>query len=96
MVKGMTPCPQCHRHVRSRETACPFCSARLPVLAAVAVAALVGVAACGDKPAQNPNDVPGASTSSPTPINTGTAPAPTGDTDAGPRGGEVYGGPPPR
>lgn len=26
----MHPCPSCARHVRSYETACPFCEARLP------------------------------------------------------------------
>jgi hypothetical protein len=37
-------CPQCHRHVRAPESACPFCSRNLParsVAAGVAGAAIV-------------------------------------------------------
>lgn len=28
-MSRLTPCPQCHRHVRLEESSCPFCSSRL-------------------------------------------------------------------
>jgi hypothetical protein len=71
-MNDLRPCPECRRHVRVDETACPFCTAALapaspPALpvgrltrAAVftAGAALVAGAACGGKsaPAQDPID----------------------------------------
>jgi endogenous inhibitor of DNA gyrase (YacG/DUF329 family) len=83
----MNPCPACNRHVRLAERVCPFCTAKIAL-----VALGVGLAACGDKPPpQEPSQVntpPGTAAPS-----TATPATP----DAGmPRGGEVYGGPPPR
>jgi len=28
-MRSLTPCPSCHRHVESTESACPFCEAAL-------------------------------------------------------------------
>jgi hypothetical protein len=33
MAYGLVPCPGCARHVRTDETACPFCTAALPACA---------------------------------------------------------------
>jgi hypothetical protein len=86
----MTPCPACNRHVRLGEIVCPFCAAKIAL-----VALGVGLAACGDKPAEGPTNV---TTMDAGPGSAPTAPAttPAATPDAGPRGGEVYGGPPPR
>jgi hypothetical protein len=87
----MTPCSACHRHVRFGERVCPFCAAKIAL-----VALGVGLAACGDKPAQGPTDVNAMDGGSPSPVTTGTSTAPAAPDAGMPRGGEVYGGPPPR
>lgn len=60
---SLAPCPSCRRHVRVRETQCPFCAAALPQLVArnvvlprlgraALVAAAMAATACRDKEPQ--------------------------------------------
>lgn len=39
MSSKLAPCPSCSRHVKTSETACPFCQASLPAGAVVALPA---------------------------------------------------------
>jgi hypothetical protein len=67
-------CPDCHRHLRETETACPFCARSLPVTAlkvAVIVLTPLVLAACygpprGGMPPGSPGAGPDAGTPTPT------------------------------
>lgn len=88
------PCPECNRHIRATETACPFCAAaithapiarRLPIgrltRAAVFASALAGTAAaCG--PSKPKTDTPQDKQQQMTPDAQAAAPTP-GPADAG-------------
>jgi hypothetical protein len=76
----VTTCPDCHRHLRETETACPFCARSLPVTALKVVAIVltpIVLAACYGPPQG------GLSPSSPgSGADAGTPPA-TGDGGTG-------------
>jgi hypothetical protein len=100
-MKSLVPCPNCHRHVRAAESACPFCRSALPNdLAASAIpaapgrmrraaifafTATLGLAGCSDNPAPT--------------SDSGTVTDTGGATDAGVPSDDgstmaLYGGPP--
>lgn len=90
-MKSLVPCPNCHRHVRAAESACPFCRSALPNdLAASAIpaapgrmrraaifafTATLGLAGCSDNPAPTSD--------SGTVADTGSATDTGGATDTG-------------
>lgn len=84
---SLAPCPSCHRHVRVRETSCPFCAAKLPELVArhfelprmsraALVAAVVAATGCREKTPMVTADPPTSSAS-----DAGGADATQGTTD---------------
>lgn len=60
----LTPCRECHRHVRSGDQACPFCGTRTTNLLrgvrnVAAAAAILSIGACGNDEAQRTADIYG-------------------------------------
>jgi hypothetical protein len=97
MYQPLVPCPRCERHVRTDESACPFCSAALPSnLAARAIpgatqrlsraaaflfGASLTVAGCGSEISTGAGSGGG---SDPTGSSSDSSAASGGMTDAGP------------
>ncbi|HQY65349.1 MAG TPA: hypothetical protein PK141_28340 [Polyangiaceae bacterium] len=67
-MASFVPCPRCHRHVRSTETACVFCGvARASQAAVLLSAAALAFGGCDPKPAAEVPTPPAASASAPVP-----------------------------
>jgi hypothetical protein len=104
MTTPLRQCKGCHRHVRDAH--CPFCGAIVPLegrgvvtVAALAAAVAVGVAgaACGSgAPPQAPIGSSTGSSSDSAAPQPAIPPTTTEATTVAPRGGAVYGGPPPQ
>ena len=80
MYLPLAPCPQCSRHVRTTEAACPFCKSALPDLpkaalplaprglsraAALAFGATLAITGCSGKTTTTTNDAKDAAADGP-------------------------------
>lgn len=100
---NLKPCPACSRHVRTDESSCPFCEARLsPRQAAGLVAAALGAAVLSGCPSQDRQPAPVYGAPQPPPsASPEQPPEPTPAPEASPDGDDprlaapMYGAPPP-